>query len=66
MSVDIKMKEKKSILEAAIRQLQTSNLKLTELIHKEKNQDKIMKYSQLQQRNQSMILDYQFRLKNAV
>ena len=60
------MKEKKSILEAAIRQLQTSNLKLTELIHKEKNQDKIMKYSQLQQRNQSMILDYQFRLKNAV
>ena len=60
------MKDKKSILEAAIRQLQTSNLKLTELIHKEKNQDKIMKYSQLQQRNQSMILDYQFRLKNAV
>ena len=60
------MKEGKSILEAAIRQLQTSNLKLTELIHKEKNQDKIMKYSQLQQRNQSMILDYQFRLKNAV
>lgn len=60
-----KNKEKtmnKSILAEAIRKLETLNLQLTEKIHTTKDKNLIDTYSKQISKNQSMILDYKFRM----
>ena len=54
----------KTILAEAIRKLEALNLQLTEKIHTTKDKKLIEEYSKHISKNQSMILDYKFRMGN--
>lgn len=55
---------KKSVLLEAINQLEKANIALLERIGKSKAKEKAAEYRQQITKNESMILDYKFRLEH--